>query len=85
MDEDLEHIKNHIDECFAHIASIVSLSELIEYKMYIMGEEAVIPCLRKNISSQLEPLRQRVKALTDLIEAEKKRTERERTKGGTKK
>lgn len=86
MDEDLEHIKKHIDECFARIKPIISLRELHKYKINITDEEVIIPCLRENISFQLEPLRQRVKALTDLIEAEEKRTEREREriKGGKK-
>jgi len=78
MDKELESIIKHIDKCFAHIKSGISASELYDYKNYIMGEEILIPCLRESISFQLEPLRQRVKALTDLIEAEDKRIEREK-------
>ena len=85
MDEELEHIKKHIDECYAHIRQIISLRDLYECKRYIMGEEMLIPFLREDLSSQLESIRQRVKALTDLMEAEETRTERERIKGGTKK
>ena len=74
MDEKLEHIKRHIDECFAHIRQTVSLRDLYECKRYIMGEELLLPFLKTDTSFQLEMLRQRVEALTDLIEAEQKRT-----------
>lgn len=73
MDEKFERIKKHMWECFVHIRSTISLEELYEYKKYIIDEEVVIPCLRENISFQLEELRQRVEALTDLIEGEEKR------------
>jgi len=77
MNERLEHIKKHIDTCFAHIRPTISLAELYEYKMYITSEELLIPCLRTNISFSLEMLRQRVEALTDLIEAEERRIKAE--------
>ena len=73
MNEELERMEKHINECFAHIKPTISLRELYEYKTHIMNEEVVIPCLRGDISFQLEMLRQRVEALTDLIEAEERR------------
>lgn len=73
MNEELEHMKKHINECFVHIRQIISLRDLYECKTHIMNEELLIPCSRENISFQLEMLRQRVEALTDLIEAEERR------------
>lgn len=77
MDNHLEHIKKHMNVCVTHLMENISVSELYEYKMYIKGEEALLPFLRTDISFPLEMLRQRVEALTYLMEAEERRLEEE--------
>ena len=84
MNEELERMKKHINKCFAHIRPTISLRELYEYKTCIMNEEVVIPCLQGDISFQLEMLRQRVEALTNLIEAEERRMWEEYKRKGVK-
>ena len=77
MDELLERIKEHIDNCFAHLMENISLSELYDSKTVIMGEEILLPFLKTDIALELEFLRQRVEALTNLLEAEEWRKEKE--------
>ena len=77
MDEHLKRIKEHIDNCFAHLLENISLSELYNYKTHILGEEILLPFLKTNIASELEMLRQRVESLTNLLESEEWRREKE--------
>ena len=77
MDKQLERIKEHIDNCFVDIMENISLTELYNFKTHIMGEEILLPFLKTNIALELEMLRQRVEALTNLLESEEWRREKE--------
>ena len=77
MDKQLERIKEHIDNSFADIMENISLTELYNFKTHIMGEEILLPFLKTDIALELEFLRQRVESLTNLLEGEEWRREKE--------